>query len=337
MKDQHFSRRRFLGTAAMAITGAALIPASGFGAPAILKNLGKPNSKFNGVQIGTITYSFRSMPSNVEQILQYCIDANVSAIELMGNTAEAFAGAPHSSTEPMVPRGNQGQRPQPTPEQQAERASRAKDLADWRAKVSMEKFEQIRKMYKAAGVSIYAYKPSAFGANNSDSEVDYGMRAAKALGASHVTLELPEDPAQTKRLGDIAARHKILVAYHGHEQQTPTFWDTALSQSKYNALNCDLGHYTAAGYNALELIEAKHDRIASAHLKDRQNKANGRANLPWGTGDTPIAGILQQMKKNKYNFPGTVELEYEIPEGSNAVKEVAKCVEYCRKALEKNA
>jgi sugar phosphate isomerase/epimerase len=212
-----------------------------------------------------------------------------------------------------------------------------KDLADWRAKVSMGKFEQLRKMYKAAGVSIYAYKPSAFGANNSDSEADYGMRAAKALGATHVTLELPNDAAQTKRLGDIASKHKILVAYHGHEQQTPTFWDTALSQSKYNALNCDLGHYTAAGYNALELVEAKHDRIASAHLKDRQNKANGRANLPWGTGDTPIVQVLQLMRKNKYNFPGTIELEYEIPEGSNAVKEVAKCVEYCRKALEKNA
>jgi sugar phosphate isomerase/epimerase len=337
MKTQAFTRRRFLGTAALALTGVAIAPASSFGAPAYIKNLGKPNSKFNGVQIGVITYSFRSMPGNAEQILQYCRDCNISAIELMGNTAEAFAGAPHSSTEPMVPRGAPGQRPQPTPEEQQQRETRMKDLAAWRAKTSMEKFEQIKKMYKAAGVSIYAYKPNAFGVNNSDAEVDYGMRAAKALGASHVTLELPGDPAQTKRLGDLAAKHKILVAYHGHEQQTPAFWDTALSQSKYNALNCDLGHYVAAGYNPLQLIEAKHDRIASAHLKDRQNKTNGRANLPWGTGDTPVAQILQTMKKNKYNFPATVELEYQIPEGSDAVKEVARCVEFCRKALEKGA
>jgi sugar phosphate isomerase/epimerase len=337
MKPKPITRRQFLGTAALTLTGTALASSSSFGVPAYIKNLGKPNSKFNGVQIGTITYSFRSMPTNVEQILQYCQDANISAIELMGTTAEAFAGAPHSSTEPMVFRGAPGQRPQPTLEEQEQRAVRMKDLAQWRAKVSMEKFDQIKKMYKAAGVSIYAYKPNAFSATNSDAEVDYGMRAAKALGATHVTLELPEDPAQTKRLGELAAKNKILVAYHGHEQQTPTFWDTALSQSKYNALNCDLGHYTAAGYNAVELIEEKHDRIASAHLKDRQSKANGRANLPWGTGDTPIVQILQTMKKSKYNFPATVELEYQIPEGSNAVKEVAKCVEYCRKALEKNA
>jgi len=39
------------------------------------------------------------------------------------------------------------------------------------------------------------------------------------------------------------------------------------------------------------------------------------------------------MRKNKYKFPATIELEYDIPAGSNAVKETAKCVEYARKAL----
>jgi hypothetical protein len=39
------------------------------------------------------------------------------------------------------------------------------------------------------------------------------------------------------------------------------------------------------------------------------------------------------MAKNKYSFPASIELEYEIPTGSDAVKEVAKCVEYARKAL----
>ena len=39
------------------------------------------------------------------------------------------------------------------------------------------------------------------------------------------------------------------------------------------------------------------------------------------------------MKKNKWKMPATVELEYAIPEGSDAVKGVGKCVEYCRRAL----
>lgn len=330
--DNKFSRRDFIARTALAATGLA-IANNGFGFPTIIRNFAKPNSKIAGVQLGTITYSFRSMPTDAESVLKYCVDANISAIEMMGTTVEAFAGAPNVSTEPMKPFPT-GPRPELTDEQKAERAKRAKEAADWRASVPMTKFEQLRKMYKDAGVTIYAYKPNVFGANNSDAEVDYGMRAAKALGATHVTLEIPQEAAQTKRLSDIAAKNKILVAYHGHEQQTPTIWDAALAESKYNALNCDLGHYTAAGFNAVELIEAKHDRIASAHLKDRQNPEHGKKNLVWGTGDTPIGQILQTMKKNKYKFPGTIELEYDIPEGSDAVKEVAKCVEFCRKALE---
>lgn len=337
MKAKHSSgRRAFVGKLVVAGAGLALARPV-LGAPTILTSFGKPNSKINGVQLGAITYSFRSMKTDAESVLKYCVDSGISAIELMGGTAEAFAGAPHTSTEPMAPFRPGQQRQQLTPEQQAERATRAKEVAAWRASVGMEKFEQLKKMYKDAGISIYAYKPNAFGVNNSDAEVDYGMRAAKALGATHITLEMPTEAGQTKRLSDIGARNKIMVAYHGHEQQTPTLWDAALLESKYNALNCDLGHYTAAGFNAVELVEAKSDRIASAHIKDRQNPEHGKANLVWGTGDTPIVQVLQLMKKKKYKFPATIELEYEVPEGSDPVKEVAKCLDYCRKALEQTS
>lgn len=322
------SRRQFIGRTAAAVSGIALAANPVFGAPAIIRNLGKPNSKFNGVQIGAITYSFRSLPGDAEQILKYCVDCNISAIELMGPTAEQFAGAPHASTTPMTP----GQRPRLSDE---EREARSKDLASWRAKVSMDKFEQLRKMYKDAGVSIYAYKPSALGEGNTDAEVEYALRAAKALGASHVTVELPKDAAHSQRLGTIANRHKIVVAYHGHLQQTFDAWDTAMAQAKYNGINLDAGHYVAAGFDPLPFLEAKHEHIYSMHMKDRKSKANGQDNVAWGEGDTPIEEILQLMRKNKYKFPATVELEYKVPEGSDAVKEVAKCVEYCRKALEK--
>jgi sugar phosphate isomerase/epimerase len=327
MKTPHISRRQFLGTTALAAAGFALGAKPVFGAPAFIRNLGKPNSLFNGVQIGVISYSWRSMPSSAEQILQYCKDCNISAIELMGPAVEAFAGAPQGPSWPG------GQRRQLTPEEQAQQADYAKKLADWRASVPMSRFEQLRKMYKNAGVSIYAYKPSALGTKNTDAEVDYAFRAARALGASHATVELPNDAAQSKRLGDIAARNKVYVGYHGHLQQTFTAWDVALEQSKYNALNFDMGHYVAAGFDPVPLIEHKHQHIVSMHTKDRKSKANGGANMPWGQGDTPIVEVLQLMRKNKYKFPATIELEYEVPAGSDAVKETATCVEYARKAL----
>lgn len=330
MADQDISRRQFLSASALLTAGAGLLSTSGFGFPAYIKNLGKPNSLFNGVQVGAITYSWRSLPGGAEDILKYCIDANISAIELMGPTGESFAGAPEG---PKMPAWTGGKRPELTDEQKAAQAEHLIKMAEWRAKVPMDKFVQLRKMYNDAGVSIYAFKPSALGEKNTDQEVDYAFRAAKALGANQATIEQPNDPAQTKRLGDIAAKNKVYVGYHGHTQQTPTWWDTALNQSKYNAMNFDMGHYVAAGFDPIPLIETKHDHIVSMHVKDRKNKENGGANVPWGRGDTPITAALELMRTRKYKFPATIELEYEIPAGSDAVKETAKCVEYAKKAL----
>src|SRR5215470_11986254 len=64
------------------------------GAASRLMAAAKPNSRFGGVQIGTITYSFRALPSSADQVLGYCLDCGISAIELMSNVAEGYAGAP---------------------------------------------------------------------------------------------------------------------------------------------------------------------------------------------------------------------------------------------------
>ncbi|MDO6438318.1 TIM barrel protein [Cyclobacterium sp. 1_MG-2023] len=340
------NRRAFLikslfGTAGIALASTSLIK----GAPAIIKNYNKPDSKINGVQIGCITYSFRSLPDqSAEATLKYVTDSGISAIELMGGPAESFAGIPESTMDRgrfnnlRRKKRDGGQlsadENKEFMELQKEAEDHAASVAAWRAKTDFKKFEKFRKMYKDAGVSIYAFKPGAFGMNNTDAEIAYGMKAARALGASHVTLEHPANDARTLKLGKMGEKNKMSVGYHGHTQQTPTFWDTALEQSPRNALNLDAGHYIAAGYKDIfELLQKKHKRILSMHTKDRQTPANGKGNLPWGEGDTPIVELLSEIQSKKYKFPATIELEYKIPEGSDAVKEVQNCLEYCRRSL----
>src|SRR5581483_9330139 len=76
-----FTRREFGKLALAGLPAAVLLEQPLFGSAL----QGKPNSKFNGVQIGTITYSFREMPDqSAEATLKYTVDAGVSAIELMG-------------------------------------------------------------------------------------------------------------------------------------------------------------------------------------------------------------------------------------------------------------
>jgi len=167
-----------------------------------------------------------------------------------------------------------------------------------------------------------------------DDAILYGMRAAKALGASHVTLEHPEDDDHTARLAQFAEQEGILIGYHGHEQQTPVLWDNAMAQSDANRMNLDFGHYVAAeNDNLLDFIKEKHDKIVSMHLKDRQKKSNGGGNLKWGNGDTPILEVVRLIVNNNYDFPLTIEVEYEIPKVSSAVEEVKACLEYIQNAL----
>ena len=111
-----------------------------------------------------------------------------------------------------------------------------------------------------------------------------------------------------------------------------TAWDEAIEQSPSNGLQLDIVHYVAGtGQSPVPIIEKHHARFASIHLKDRK-KANG-PNMPWGQGDTPIKEVLQLMKKAKYTWPATIELEYPVPEGSTRVAEIGKCLQYCKDAL----
>ena len=308
--------------------------------------MSRPNSNFNGVQIGAITYSFRGLPSSAEDTLKYTVQSGISSIELMGDVAENFAGMPRaarpgpggSGLQGPGPGGRRpgGRRREMTDEQrEAQRVARQKaqeDQLKWRLSVPMDKYRDLRKLYNDAGVEIHIVKFGNIGNGNmTDGEIEYYFNVAKALGARGITRELSEEAA--KRLGPIADEHKIVIGFHNHTQLKPTTYDgPILSYGKYLGINLDIGHYVAGtNESPIPLIMKHHDRILSIHIKDR--KVNNGPNMPLGEGDTPVALVLQLMKREGWKFPGDIEFEYRVPEGSDAVTEVAKCVQFCKKAL----
>jgi sugar phosphate isomerase/epimerase len=321
---EHIMRysRREIGRLALTALPAAALLQRPFDAYAQATR--KPSSTVHGVNIGTITYSYRSMPDqSAEAILRYIVASGISQVELMGAAVEAFAGAPQAARA-----GGGGSQ---TPEQQAAQREQQQKLRAWRTSVSMDRFKALRKMYNDAGVTIYAWKQLS--PTMTDAEMEYVFNVAEALGNTHTTLELVEDAAQLKRIGQMAEKRKIYAAYHTHLQGNMTVFDEAFALSKANMSNVDLGHYVAAGGDPLAFLNRFHDRIASFHLKDRTTPKHGAKNVPWGTGDTPLKQILQTVKKNTWKMPATIELEYDVPSGSDAVKEVVKCFDFCKAAL----
>src|SRR5690606_15017517 len=123
----NLSRRKFLQLSGFTAVGLACSEAPLRGMPAYIKNLRRPNSVFNGVQIGVITYSFRHLTNDAEQLLKYCVECGISAVELMGDPAEAFVGAPVAPTAPKWGAGADVEAWK----------TYAKRLAPWRAQVDM--------------------------------------------------------------------------------------------------------------------------------------------------------------------------------------------------------
>ena len=93
------------------------------------------------------------------------------------------------------------------------------------------------------------------------------------------------------------------------------------------------GHFVA-GHNEspVPFLTQHHDRITHVHVKDRKRGLG--ANMPFGEGDTPIIEVLRTIRDNRWPIQATIEFEYRVPAGSDAMREMAKCVAYCRQALE---
>jgi sugar phosphate isomerase/epimerase len=261
--------------------------------------------------------------------------ANNQANSQAGGTQPEQRPAGEGRPEGGRARGGRGGR-ELTPEELAARRAAGEEMRKWRLAQSMDKYALLRNKYNDAGVSIDIVK-FGLGSGMTDEEVDYCFATAKALGCKAITCEPPV--SESKRLGKFAEKHQIRLGFHNHSNATsvesfcrPGAWEQAFFYSDWNGANVDIGHFCAGNsMSPADFIRSYHDRITNLHLKDR--KFDQGPNMPWGEGDTPIRQILQIMKAEKYKFMATIELEYNVPDGSDVMTELAKCVAFCKEAL----
>jgi len=323
MSKSTFSRRKFIGTTAAVAAGSMLPFNYSFAASK------KPNSKVAGVQLGLTTYSYRTIPHNLDEVLEYVLKADVNALE-MRLVLEEGLGIPQGP--PRMRRG--ANLTDKEKEEHAEAVKAAREAQrQWRLSLPMQKYADVRKMYNKAGVDIHIAKFAP--ASWSDEELDYAYEAANVLGAYGITDEA--SVAACKRMGKFAEKHNSLAIYHTHGQfSEPGFdIDTMLGYSSANRLNLDVGHYYGStGRHPNEIIEKYHDKIPMIHMKDKtgpNHPTMPNTSVPFGEGSTPISDILLLLKKTQWPIDVFIELEYKM---EDPVKEVVKCMDYMRNILE---
>lgn len=260
---------------------------------------GKPNSKIKGVQIGAQSYSFRDR--GLDEAIKGFVETGLSSCEL-------FSGH-------LEPKGLDRE-----------------GMRNWRLTTPMQFFTLTGEKFKAAGIDLYALNYS-FREDFTDEEIKRGFEIAKALGARAITAS--SNISTVKRIDPFARQYKMRVGLHNHsnikpnEFATPDDFSKAMAgMSEYICINLDIGHFTAANFDAVDFLNKNHDKIVALHIKDR--KRNQGANVPFGQGDTPIKPVLELLMKNKWKIPANIEYEYN---GSDTLTEVKRCYEFCRKAL----
>lgn len=268
-------------------------------APFGILKAAKIDSRVNGVLLGAQTYSFRDR--SVEDAVKALSEIGIGAVELwQGHLEKGIA---------------------------------KDDLAKWiSSPAAMEKAKQVKKLFADAGIQIYAYNCS-FRRDWAPERIEAGMRMARALGTKIITASSQVSAAP--RIQPLAQKHGVIVAMHNHanlkdpdEYAKPESFEKAMQAGKNIAINLDIGHFTAANFDAVDYLQKQHRNIKTLHIKDR--KKNDGPNVPFGEGDTPIKPVLQLLKKNRWPIPAMIEYEYK---GADTVAEVRKCFEYCKQAL----
>lgn len=262
------------------------------------------NSTFRGVLIGAQSYSFRDR--GLDKAIAGYVKTGIGSTELWQGHLERVNGQKREG-------GREG-------------------IRKWRMTVSLDEFAAAGKKFRDAGVDVYAYNYS-FRDDFTDGEVERGFEMAKALGAKVITAS--SNVSTAMRVDSFAKKHKMRVGMHNHsrirenEFATPDDFDKARQgASEYIAVNLDIGHFVAAGFDPVAYIEKHHDDIVTLHIKDR--KRDQGENLPFGQGDTPVKEVLALLRDSKYAIPANIEYEYQ---GADTLVEMKKCLAYCRQAL----
>jgi sugar phosphate isomerase/epimerase len=268
---------------------------------------GAAGAVINGVRIGAQTYSFRALP-------------RPAAGDMSDALVQAFTECGLHECELWSPQIEPAKVPR-------------EELRRWRLDTPLDHFAAIGRKFRSANITLRAFNYS-FNDSFTEPEIDRGFEMARALGAEFITASSTLSAA--KRVAPFAEKHKMIVAMHNHsnvkdpnEFATPESFAAAQKLSRYFRVNLDIGHFTAANFDAVAYLRQHHASVTNLHLKDR--KKNQGDNMPWGQGETPIREVLQLLRENKW--PIAAYLEYEYKGAGSPVEEVKKGLAFVREAL----
>ena len=171
----------------------------------------------------------------------------------------------------------------------------------------------IRQTIEAAGFQIVGGGTITF---DKDTDADVEKYFAYAKNAGMPTIVCTMEHSILPRVEKYAKQYDIKVAIHNHgpeDKHFPSPYDVLKAVNGMDSrmgLCMDVGHATRAGANIVQAVLDAGPRLLDMHIKDLADNTTRDSQVAVGEGKLPIPALFRALQK--INFPGYVNLEYEI-------------------------
>ena len=176
-----------------------------------------------------------------------------------------------------------------------------------------EELQAIRKHIEEAGFTIVGGGTITFD-KDTDEDTEKYFKYAKNAGMPTIVCTM--DPAFLPRVEKFAKQYDIKVAIHNHgteDHHFPSPYDVlkhVKGMDRRMGLCIDVGHTVRTGTDVVKAVLDAGPRLHDMHIKDLADMSSRDSQVAVGEGKLPIPGIFRALQK--INFPGYVNLEYEI-------------------------
>ena len=198
--------------------------------------------------------------------------------------------------------------------------------------MSAEDMQKLKDKLNAEGVKAVAF--GVTGISKDENEARKLFQWAKDMGIGLLNTE-STDAIDT--IEKMVKEFDIKVGFHDHPRQpnNPNYkmWDpfyvlSVVKDRDARIGSCaDTGHWVRSGLNPVFCLKVLKGRIMGSHLKDLNVFESGGHDVPYGTGVSDVPAILDELKKQGFNGP--ISVEYEFKQDNN-LPEVTQSIAFVR-------
>jgi sugar phosphate isomerase/epimerase len=188
--------------------------------------------------------------------------------------------------------------------------------------------------YAANGIHLHAAGAIYF-PKDEDDDIRAKFEYCKRAGIQVIVAGDPT-PATLPRLEKFVKEYDIRIAIHNHgpeDKLWPSPLDVLKAVKGFDpriGVCIDVGHTVRAGTDVVEAIHLAGPRLHNVHMKDLTDFTAKESQVAVGEGIMPVRAIFEALIKT--NYPGWVDLEYEI-HGDDPMPGVTASIAYMRGVL----